>query len=49
MIGDMFDTDIKGAANIGMEQIYFNQKNEQGRTFTPTYEVKELLQIREIL
>ena len=49
MIGDMFDTDIKGAANIGMEQIYFNQKNEQGHTFTPTYEVKELLQIREIL
>lgn len=49
MIGDMFDTDIKGAANIGMEQIYFNPKNKQDHTFAPTYEVKDLLQIKEIL
>ena len=26
MIGDMFDTDIKGAENIGMHQIFFNSK-----------------------
>lgn len=49
MIGDMFDTDIKGAANIGMDQIYFNPKDEQGHSFVPTYEVRELLQIKEIL
>ena len=49
MIGDMFDTDIKGAANIGMQNIFFNPKGEQGHTFAPTYEVTSLLQIKEIL
>lgn len=49
MIGDMFDTDIVGASNIGMEQIYYNPKEKQGHPFAPTYEVKHLLQIKEIL
>lgn len=49
MIGDMFDTDIVGAANIGMEQIYFNAKKKENMPFTPTYTVTELLQIKEIL
>ena len=49
MIGDMFDTDIAGAAGIGMEQIYYNPKEKKGHPFTPTYEVNHLLQIKEIL
>lgn len=49
MIGDMFDTDIVGAANIGMEQIYFNAKKKDDCRFTPTYMVSDLLQIKEIL
>lgn len=49
MIGDMFETDITGAANIGMEQIYYNPKGKQGHPFVPTYEVKHLLEIKEIL
>ena len=49
MIGDMFDTDIIGAANIGMDSLYFNPKGKSGHPFTPTYEVKTLLQIKEIL
>lgn len=49
MIGDMFDTDIVGAANIGMQQIYFNPKGTEGHPFSPTYEVRELLQIKDIL
>ena len=49
MIGDMFDTDILGAANIGMDSLYFNPKGKSGHPFTPTYEVKTLLQIKEIL
>ena len=49
MIGDMFDTDIVGAAGIGMEQIYYNPKEKKGHPFTPTYEVNHLLQIKEIL
>lgn len=49
MIGDMFDTDILGAANIGMDSLYFNPKGKSDHPFTPTYEVKTLLQIKEIL
>lgn len=49
MIGDMFETDITGAANIGMEQIYYNPKGKKGHPFVPTYEVTHLLQIKEIL
>ena len=49
MIGDMFETDIVGAANIGMEQIYFNPKKRDDCTFAPTYMVTYLLQIKEIL
>lgn len=49
MIGDMFDTDIAGAANIGMEQIYYNPKGKQGNSFEPTYEVAHLLDIKNIL
>ena len=49
MIGDMFETDIVGAANIGMEQIYFNPKRKENHTFVPTYMVDELLQIKDIL
>ena len=49
MIGDMFDTDIVGAANIGMEQIYFNPKGKENTTFAPTYMVNDLLKIKEIL
>ena len=49
MIGDMFETDIAGAANIGMKQIYYNPKGKQGHPFVPTYEVRHLLEIKEIL
>ena len=49
MIGDMFETDIVGAENIGMKQIYFNPKKKDNMSFTPTYMVTDLLQIKEIL
>lgn len=49
MIGDMFDTDIVGAANIGMDQIFFNPKQMTGTSFKPTYEVRQLLEIKKIL
>ena len=49
MIGDMFETDIAGAANIGMDNIYYNPKGKSGHTFAPTYEVTHLLEIKEIL
>ena len=49
MIGDMFDTDIVGAANIGMDQLYYNPKGTDGHPFKPTYEVNHLLEIKNIL
>jgi putative hydrolase of the HAD superfamily len=61
MIGDMFETDIIGAHNIGLQQIYYNSKgisptkNEECKneinpaTTIPTYEVKSLKEIIGIL
>lgn len=49
MIGDAFDSDIAGAANAGWDQIYFNRNNVKGFPFRPTYEVNDLMQIKEIL
>ena len=49
MIGDMFETDIVGAANIGLDQIFVNITGAKGLTFEPTYEVNNLLQIKDIL
>ena len=49
MIGDMFDTDIVGAANFGIDSIYYNPKGKTGHPFAPTYEVRDLLEIKDIL
>ena len=49
MIGDMFETDIVGAANIGLDQIFVNITGAKGLAFEPTYEVNNLLQIKDIL
>ena len=49
MIGDMFDTDIAGAAGVGMDQIFYNRKGLELLPFEPTYTVRDLLQIKEIL
>ena len=49
MIGDMFGTDILGAANIGIEQLFYNPKGTDGHPFKPTYEIRHLLEIKEIL
>jgi putative hydrolase of the HAD superfamily len=49
MIGDMFDTDIVGAANFGIDSIYYNPKGKTGHPFAPTYEVRHLLEIKDIL
>lgn len=49
MIGDMFETDIAGAAGIGMEQIFFNRKQIKELPFAPTYEINSLEAIKDIL
>lgn len=48
MIGDEMDVDIIGAKNAGMDQLFFNRKNEPHEEEV-TYEVRHLSEIMEIL
>ena len=49
MVGDMFETDITGAANVGIDQIFFNIKGSENLPFAPTYLVTSLKDIIGIL
>ena len=49
MIGDAFDSDIIGAANVGIDQMFLNRKGEKNLPFRPTFEVSELREIRNCL
>ncbi len=49
MIGDNLDTDIIGAKNYGMDQLYFNVNLNLCKNCEPTYEVKSLEEIMAIL
>ena len=49
MIGDNLQTDIIGAKNSGIDQLWFNPKNENPNDVRPTYTVGKLLEIKDIL
>lgn len=49
MIGDNIQTDISGAYHSGIDQIWFNPKDKPYESFKPTYTVRKLEEIREIL
>ncbi len=49
MIGDNFATDIAGAKNTGMHQIYLTSNQTETLPFLPTYMVQSLAEIKEIL
>lgn len=50
MIGDNINTDIIGAKNLGIDQIWFNPKDTRDtNSITPTYTVKTLHDIKSIL
>lgn len=49
MIGDAFESDIFGAANAGLDQMFLNRKGEKNLSFRPTFEVTELCEIRKYL
>lgn len=49
MIGDNWRADIVGAAQIGMDQIYYNPNFNQDIEITPTYCVHDLREVMEIL
>ena len=49
MIGDSWDADIVGAYQSRMDQIWFNPKDYPAKGFVPTYTVKRLDEIKNIL
>jgi putative hydrolase of the HAD superfamily len=48
MIGDNYNTDIVGAQNAGMDQVFFNPLKNRKRQ-PVTYEVKTLMELKGIL
>ncbi len=48
MIGDDPEVDIKGAADYGMDQVFFNPLNH-AINFTPTYTIQDLIELKKIL
>jgi len=48
MIGDNYNTDIVGARNAGMDQIFFNPKRNRKRE-PVTFEITTLIELKEIL
>lgn len=49
MIGDNYSSDITGAYNCGIDQIWFNPKDKPADGFEPTFVVKSLFEIKSIL
>ena len=48
MIGDEWPTDIVGARQAGIDQVYFNTRNKPAEG-PVTYEIHNLLELKEIL
>ena len=49
MIGDNWEADIVGARNSRIDQLWFNPSGDKAVGFEPTFEVKELLEMKNIL
>lgn len=50
LIGDSLTSDIKGAMNFGIDSVWLNLKNEErSEEIIPTYEIKSLAQIFDII
>lgn len=50
MVGDDFEVDIVGAAKAGMNQIYFNPSQKEGKhELAPTFRIRKLKEIEKIL
>lgn len=49
LVGDNLSSDIIGAYNSGIDQIWYNPKNMHSNDFTPTYTISTLKEIESIL
>jgi len=49
MVGDNWSTDIEGAYKSNIDQIWFNPDSESPKGFKPTYTIKKLNELADIL
>lgn len=49
MIGDNLSTDILGAKNSGIDQVWFTKESYEGIDFRPTHIITSLLELKNIL
>lgn len=49
MIGDNIETDIRGAKDAGIDQIYFNRWNNTALPVIPTYTISKLKELKNVL
>lgn len=49
MIGDSWESDVTGARNAGMDQVYYGPDTEAPRPFSPTYRIGDLAELLRLL
>ncbi|HEX6335282.1 MAG TPA: YjjG family noncanonical pyrimidine nucleotidase [Flavisolibacter sp.] len=49
MVGDSIEVDIEGAMKVGMDQVHVNYNNADIQQVQPTYTVKSLNELKDIL
>lgn len=49
MLGDSWESDIKGAENSGIDQIWYNPDKLNANGFVPTHTITNLLEVKQIL
>lgn len=49
MLGDNYSSDIVGARNANIEQIWYNPKKQDPADFDPTYTIEHLSEVKTIL
>lgn len=49
MLGDNYSSDIVGAHNAHIEQIWYNPKKQEAADFSPTYTIEHLSEVKSIL
>jgi 2-haloacid dehalogenase len=50
VVGDSLTSDIQGGVNAGMDTCWFNPMGkENGTSLSPTYEIRQLVELRDIL
>lgn len=49
MIGDSWESDVTGAHNVGMHQVFYDLYGKEELPFRPTYHIADLRELTEIL